>query len=380
MIMVSRRMFLKTGAASLLVVAASGAWWGGTRSPEKALAPWRDAGAGYGDPRLDALAYAVLAPNPHNRQPWKVELVGQDAFTLICDLDRRLPDTDPFDRQITVGLGCFLEIFRMAAEAQGQGVVIEPFPDGTPSERLDDRPVVRVTVTAAEAKHDPLFDAVLERRSNKEVYNTGRGVSPVLFSKLTTSAAVGGTLDRARVAELRDLSWRAHQTEMLTPRTLQESVDLMRFGKSEVEANPDGIDFSGAKFELFHKTGILTRESLSEQKSEAFRQGMDMYREKLFSAMGYLWLKSQGNERYAQLDAGRTWVRLNLQATKLGLAVHPLSQALQEYPEMSDLYSEIHEKLNVSGAERVQMFARVGYAPRVAPKPRWPLKTRLVSA
>ena len=378
--MVSRRMFLQTGAAAIAVTGAAGSWWAATRAPDKALAPWADAAAGYGDPRLDALAYAVLAPNPHNRQPWQVELVGDNAFDLTCDLDRRLPDTDPFDRQTIIGLGCFLELFRMAAAAQGYFAVIEPFPDGLPAHRLDKRRVARVMLQAAEPIRDPLFDAVLLRRSNKEPYDTAQAVPDGLFSELTVPRAVGGTLDPARVANLCDLSWRAHQVEMLTPDTLMESVDLMRFGKTEVEANPDGIDFSGVKFELLYKTGIMTRGSLSDPNSEAFKQGMDMFRGMLHSAMGHVWVQTQDNGRHAQLNAGRAWVRLNLHATKLGLAVHPLSQALQEYPEMAELYAEIHKKLGVPAPARIQMFARVGYAPQVAPTPRWSLASRLVSA
>ena len=38
---------------------------------------------------------------------------------LFCDLDRRLPVTDPQDRQITIGLGAFLELMRMAAAQDG---------------------------------------------------------------------------------------------------------------------------------------------------------------------------------------------------------------------------------------------------------------------
>ena len=90
-----------------------------TRTPTKALQPWQIAGQGYADPRLDTVSWAILAPNPHNRQPWIVRLDGDDGFTLYADPERRLPTTDPFDRQIAIGLGCFLEIARQAAAQNG---------------------------------------------------------------------------------------------------------------------------------------------------------------------------------------------------------------------------------------------------------------------
>ena len=378
--MISRRMILKTGGAAIVVAAVGGAYWGATRTPTKALAPWSQASKGYGDARLDALAYAILAPNPHNRQPWLVELVGDNAFDLRCDLDRRLPHTDPFDRQITIGLGCFLELFRMAALSKGYNANFDIFPDEEPQPRLDDRRVARVTLTETSPEQDPLFDAVFDRRSTKEPYDTTRPIKAATLAKLMANGRHGGTVEGNAVEGLRELSWRAHEVEVRTPRTMQESVDLMRFGKTEIEADPDGIDMGGAAFELMNITGMLTRENVGDPASVSFEQGLEIFDNMLHTAMGYVWLTSPGNSRVDQIIAGKDWIRLNLKATKLGLAVHPLSQALQEYKEMETLYAELHRVLNVAMPSRLQMFARIGYGPETGPSPRWPLQSRLVTA
>ena len=113
--MLSRRKFLTViGGAS--IAAAGGTWWAVTRDPRLARAPWGQAGQGEADPRRKALSYAILAPNPHNRQPWLADLSVANEITLFCDGNRRLPQTDPFDRQITIGLGAFLELLSQAAE------------------------------------------------------------------------------------------------------------------------------------------------------------------------------------------------------------------------------------------------------------------------
>ncbi|NJS13955.1 MAG: hypothetical protein HC788_04225 [Sphingopyxis sp.] len=140
---VTRRMVLISGggAAAVTVGAGALAWWPGTAS---ATRPWREADNGLGDPRLDALAYAILAPNPHNRQPWQFRLVGRDRVDIRCDLTRRLPATDPFDRQICVGFGWMIELFVMAAAAKGYSSVVALWPDGEPQPRLDTRRVATV--------------------------------------------------------------------------------------------------------------------------------------------------------------------------------------------------------------------------------------------
>ncbi|MEM7318484.1 MAG: twin-arginine translocation pathway signal protein, partial [Pseudomonadota bacterium] len=70
------------------------------------------------------------------------------------------------------------------------------------------------------------------------------------------------------------------------------------------------------------------------------------------------------------------WVRVNLVATELGLGVQPMSQALQEYPEMSDLYADVHQMLASQG-QTVQMLGRLGYGPDVPQSPRWPLEAKV---
>jgi hypothetical protein len=75
---------------------------------------------------------------------------------------------------------------------------------------------------------------------------------------------------------------------------------------------------------------------------------------------------------------GRAYVRLQLAATALGLRMHPLSQALQEYPEQAQNYKAIHQLLGgKDGADTVQMWTRLGYAPEVGPSPRRGLPAHL---
>ncbi|MEL6479774.1 MAG: twin-arginine translocation pathway signal protein, partial [Pseudomonadota bacterium] len=77
--------------------------------------------------------------------------------------------------------------------------------------------------------------------------------------------------------------------------------------------------------------------------------------------------------------AGRDWLRVNLACTAQCLGTQPLSQPLQEYPEMAALYSAVHTRLAPEGGV-VQMLARLGYGPEVPPSPRWPLDAKTLNA
>jgi len=376
----SRRQFLRIAGSTAVIAAAGATGFALTRTPEKALAPWSDAG-GYSDIRKRALSYAVLAPNPHNQQPWLVTLEGEDRFTLSYDLERMLPHTDPFNRQIVIGLGCFLELMRMAAAEDGYRADVVLFPEGEPEPVLDGRPIAQVTLVQDQTvARSPLFAQVFARRSCKEPFDVTRAIAQgdmdAIVGVSGAGAITGTVADAAMIADLRRITWDAHLVEVTTPRTYMESVDVMRFGKSEINANPDGIDMGGAFLEALNLAGVLTYQTLSDMTSDAYQQGIDMYDAIINSAMGYVYVATSGNSRRDQIASGRDWLRMNLKATELGISIHPLSQALQEYPEMDSLYADLHERLGQQGA-RVQMFARVGYGPVVPVSPRWPIDAKI---
>ena len=372
---VSRRAVLAAGFGGLALVAAGGVWRV-TRQPTTAYAPWDLDPTPPADIRLDAFRHAILAPNPHNRQPWVIRMVGADEALVGCDLARRLPVTDPFDRQTTIGFGTFLETARIAAAQRGVAMQIEPFPDGADAAALDERPVARLRFVADEAEPDPLFAQIVRRRSNKEEYDLSRKVSEADLAAIV-SAGGAHTADPVRVAALRREIVRAIEAEMTTHAANLESVELMRIGHAEVDANPDGIELHGPMIEAGRLAGVVTREELADPTSTGFRQGLDMMRGIYGSIPALVWMATPGNARLDQLEAGRQYVRANLEATARGLGMHPMSQSLQEYRAVEPMFARVHRLLAMGPGERVQMLARVGYGPVTGPTPRWPLESHI---
>jgi hypothetical protein len=383
--MTNRRKFLSILGGGVVFAASGTALWATTRDPAAARTSWDHAGnQAEADPRRRALSYAVLAPNPHNRQPWVADLAIDDEITLICDLDRRLPHTDPYNRQITIGLGCFLELLAQAAAADGFRTDISLFPHGEPQPRLDGRPVAHIRFSRDEnVARDPLFAHALARRSNKEAYDLDR---PVAEDDLMTIAAaarsypVAFTNDTARVEDLRVQAWDALMTELTTHDTMKESVDLMRIGRAEIEANPDGIDISGALVEALAELGLFRKQDLLDPMSSSFTQQLPILKVPFDTAMAFMWLVTPGNSRTDQILAGRDYIRLNLAATSLGLGMHPLSQALQEFEEMRPHHIAMRNALGIADGDTLQMFVRLGYGPQIKAGPRWPYESRIRSA
>lgn len=384
---ISRRKALYAVGGATFALVGTGGLFASTRTPNKALEPWSEIEtAPPADIRLDAFRYAILAPNPHNRQPWRIRLVGTDQAVISCDLEKRLPQTDPFDRQILIGFGCFLELARIAAAERGVRMDIEPFPEGLPGERLDAKPIASVRfVKDSSVQKDPLFRFIPTRRSNKRPYDITKPIDQQAIAALAASAIatpglqVFANKEEKLVQSLRALSWDAWLIEFETRHTWQETVDLMRIGKAEIEANPDAVSVGGAFLEAIAMTGQLSREKMATPGSFAHNSAIDRYKPTLASGMGYGWITTDTNTRRDQLLAGQAWVRFNLEATRQGLGFHPISQALQEYKEMQAEYAKVHAMLGAKPGQCVQMLVRLGYGGVIAKTPRWSLKNKLVT-
>lgn len=360
--------------ALALLAAAPFAASCGARGPDP-VAGWRDPGAGQADPRRFALAHAILAPSPHNTQSWQVAFDGDTGMTLYCDLDRRLPFTDPNDRQITIGCGAFLELYRIAASSLGHACEITLLPEGASTPRLDARPLAHVVfMPQANAAPDPLFQYITARRTNRNVYDVERIPDDALLLRATSAlpmfaGAAQWTIDPTRVAALRDLVWRAFEREMQTEEAQRETFHWLRFGREAVAEHRDGLAIEGPMIGPLKALGLFGEDDLINPNSFANESAAKDWRAKAESAPGFIWLATANDQPQTRLETGMAYARLNLAATALGLSIHPWSQALQEYEEMADLYTEAKQVLDAND-RTVQMLVRVGYAEASAPSAR----------
>jgi hypothetical protein len=161
-----------------------------------------------------------------------------------------------------------------------------------------------------------------------------------------------------------------YRVEFGTASTWAESADLMRVGADAVAAEPSGIAVTGTMAWFGSKLGLLDIASLRRTDGVAAKTAIDSSVDAARDTPARAWLSSTDNSRRSQIEAGRAYLRTDLAAASLGLAIHPNSQVLQEFPEMAELYSRFHAEVAVAQPSRVQMFVRLGHASRPEPAPR----------
>jgi hypothetical protein len=380
-----RRRFIRVAGGG--VVLTAGVAGCAESMPPEAVAPWRGP-AEEADLRRWILSYAILAPHSHNLQSWLVDLKTPGEIVLRCDLTRLLPQTDPFSRQIMMSHGTFLELLDIAARQRGQRAEITLFPEGAFGlDRLDQRPVARIRLQPdAGVRPDPLFVQILQRHTNRSAYDSARPVPAAAWSAMADAAQADGLrlgfvgADNAgSLAQHRAIAAEAWRIELVTPRTLLESFTVMRIGAAEVARHRDGLTSLEPGLVWLTRLGLFDRSKAPAPDSMAITGQVKDFNRKLESTPAFLWMVSDGNDRATQVRAGRAYARVQLAATAHGVAMQPLQQALQEYPEQAGPHADIRRLLDAPApSHTVQMWARVGFAPAVPPAPRRGLDAHVI--
>jgi hypothetical protein len=385
-----RRQFIRVAGGGVIASASALPLAGCALSgdyPAAAVQAWQGPRAGEPDVRRWALGHAILAPHSHNLQSWLVDLGRPDEIMLYCDLTRLLPETDPLSRQIMMSHGTFLEVLDLAARQKGLRADIELFPQGEfgPG-RLDQRPVARIRlVPDANVRLDPLFEQVARRRTNREAYEPREPASAALRAIEGSVAGrpvrVGFAAQPEALQRHRAIASEAWRIELVTPRTIMESYKVLRVGPDEIARHRDGLSINTPMVRALTALGLFDRSKAPGPDDPATGGQIKDFNAKIATTPAFFWMVTEGNDRKTQVDAGRAYVRAQLAATAQGLSMHPLSQALQEYPEQAGPHAQIHRLLQApQPSHTVQMWTRLGYAPAVQPAPRRGLDAHILKA
>jgi hypothetical protein len=385
----NRRTFIRIVGGGVIFSATAGLTACSREMPPEAIAAWQGPKTET-DVRRWILSYAILAPHSHNLQSWLVDLKTPNEITLYCDLERLLPETDPYNRQIMMSHGTFIELVDITSRERGLRADIELFPQGEfGPEKIDERPVARIRLkTDPNVVKDPLFGQILKRHTNREAYDIKKAVPakvvqnmagcmkpyPIRFGFVGLDQTDAIQKHRAIAAE----AWRI---ELTTPSKILETYKVLRVGAGEIAKYRDGISINDPFLSLLVRLGLFDRSKAPKPNYSAIVDQIENFNKNLELTPGFLWMITEGNGRTVQVNAGRAYVRVQLTGTAQGISMQPLQQALQEYPEQQGPYGDIHNFLNApSPRNTVQMWARLGYGPQIEPAPRRGLEVHIAES
>ena len=301
----------------------------------------------------EILFLASLAPSGHNTQPWLVEIV--EPYHWIVGNDRRkwLPAVDPLQRETLLSLGAFLQNLEYAAHASGHECRWTLLAATNQDERVMD---VRLVKAAAP-------DAVnVESMKLRRTVRAGFLNDPL--RKEDVANLVGAEKEfihhlpaaGREAAFINEQTIEANRLQIYRDPAQQELADWIRFSSADARKYRDGL--TTGSLEIEGMAGWAVRNfyvKASVLKKDFRERGLEQVRREVSASAGWLIITSRDGSVATLLDTGRRMQRLFLKVRARGIALHPMSQILEEPSTKQALPAAIRL------GEHIQFILRAGY-------------------
>ena len=366
-------IFLLVLVTFLTLMIASGAFL-----RPKYLQPWEtNYYQSFEDPREQLIAHGLLASSPHNMQAWKLKLEDDsDTFTLFADYSKKMI-ADTTCRELMIAQGTFIEAMEIAAEKLGYELTVELFPsglydEGNLEESINTLPAAKFTVAEGEPAVSPLYDQLHKISTNRGNYKSTALTSEQkeeieilstenlrveIFDSAQDLQRLGQYMVRGKTLEFENKELTKQLGEIFRSNEYQKNE--LRYGLSA-----EGTGYRGIMMNLAQGLVTIVPSVNSEQKV-AERQ-IKASQENETATPAYFLIIAEESSRELQINAGRLYQRVMLIAQNLGLAVHPVSQAIGEFAEVRSVHDEFYSHY-ASGSEEIEMFVRIGIPEKASP-------------
>jgi Nitroreductase family len=309
------------------------------------------------------LEAAAMAPSVHNSQPWRFRVLA-DRIELHADPARRLPATDPDDKELRLACGAALANLRIALEALGIRPMVTLLPRDCGPDAL--AVVRRGGHTTPNTQLTELRRAIPVRHTNRKPFQD----KPVPATRLghlvraaqTERSWLHPITDRVERSRLRSLVVRAHQLQLANARFRAE----LEQWSGHPGDRTDGVPTRSAGPAPEAQDEWVLRDYSGGQARHRV-PGKDFEGEPLL-----LVICSYYEGKFAELHAGQAMQRVLLTATTHGLSASFITQPI----EVPACREELRRLLGAGIT--AQTILRLGYGSPVASTPRRPVADLLI--
>jgi hypothetical protein len=298
------------------------------------------------------LRHASLAPSGHNTQPWRVKIVSDSEWIIGWDKSRSLPAVDPKNRELLLSIGTFCEALNIAAKSIGLECVKKVTAKNAFSPEL-----VKIRFTNTSASNEKMY-ALSKRRTIKNGFLSNElsrehinQITGEMKSKVYTfpkGSREAGLIDKAVLESNRIQAWRDDAQS--------ELADWIRWRDKDSEKHRNGLTSAGMEINGLAALYVKNFFSRDDVLSESFRnQTVELTQKYLSSYGSWIILSTESENPETLIHTGGDFLKLGLNAYSRKIALHPMTQPLEE----KGFEEALQKDLNIKG--KMQFILRAGY-------------------
>ncbi len=298
------------------------------------------------------LSGASLAPSGHNTQPWDVKIISENEWVIGWDKSRALPAVDPHNRELMLSIGAFCGALKISAKNEGLDARMAVTAKNPFSADL-----VKITFRESESS-DYYMEALRKRRTVKKgllsqpinnadisYITSGTGTKICTFNRGSRE----GDFIEAAVLE-------SNKIQAARGDAQAELAEWIRWSRKDVMKHMNGLSPAGMEiggFGGWYVSHFFDREDVM---SLSFReQTVDMVENFLSSYGTWIIITSDREDCKSLIDAGEGFLKLGINSWRKKIALHPMTQPLEEAGFSGNL------KKNIGIEENIQFILRAGY-------------------
>lgn len=304
----------------------------------------------------EIIYYGTLAPSSHNAQMWKVKVISDYEIMVCIDKNNILPALDPTNRESFIAIGGFIENIVQAAPKYKLNAKIDIL-----AENCSDINVAKIRFEKSVNSENSdkkiytienrmcINDAYLNKKLNtKDVTSLLAEIEEESGYYLDVNSRNGQYIQRNLITAMKD--------QAIDKKKQEELANYMRLSDEEAKAKKDGITaemigLTGLKKWFYY--AFTTKKSITSDNF--IKLTVNKVKSQVNNCSGFFIITSNDNSPEALIKAGRNMERLWLKGTELKVALHPMSQIIEE----KTWKEEINGILNIDSP--IQIVMRTGY-------------------
>ncbi|PZV18892.1 MAG: nitroreductase [Pseudanabaena sp.] len=305
-------------------------------------------------PDEKAILYlSSLAPSGHNTQPWFFQYLEPYHWIIGNDKSKWLPAIDPTQRETILSIGAFIQNLEYAASSFGYVCHWNLLANTNQDEQ-----VVEVKLNKIESKSPFNISRIKDRRTVRSNFlNDELKVEDLQYLVSSEAEFIHYLPAIGKEGKfVNEQTIVANRLQTYREPAQQELSEWIRFSTKDADKYRDGLTTASMEIEGF--SGWIVRNFYNKDSvmKKDFREvGLDKVKQQVSESAGWILITSKDNSVATLLESGRRMQRLFLKVREKNIAIHPMTQILEE----SSTRQMLNQAVGIS--ENIQFILRVGY-------------------